>query len=99
MAEKPNLNLVIIGHVDHGKSTLVGRILLDTGQFPKHMVEKFREEAKAKGKESFALAWIFDNLKEERERGVTIDVAHKRLLQLTRWMQLPHHMTKQNMRL
>jgi len=78
MANKPHLNLVIIGHVDHGKSTLVGRILLDTGQFPKHMVEKFKEEAKAKGKESFALAWIFDNLKEERERGVTIDVAHKR---------------------
>lgn len=78
MAEKPHLNLVIIGHVDHGKSTLVGRILLDTGQFPAHMVEKYREEAKAKGKESFALAWIFDQLKEERERGVTIDVAHKR---------------------
>ena len=39
---------------------------------------KHKEEAKAKGKESFALAWIFDNLKEERERGVTIDVAHKK---------------------
>jgi elongation factor 1-alpha len=69
---------VIIGHVDHGKSTLVGQTLLQTGQFPAHMVEKYKEEAKAKGKESFALAWIFDNLKEERERGVTIDVAHKR---------------------
>jgi len=78
MAEKPHLNLVVIGHVDHGKSTLVGRILLDTGQFPAHLVEKFKEEAKAKGKESFALAWIFDQLKEERERGLTIDVAHKR---------------------
>ena len=78
MAEKPHINMVVIGHVDHGKSTLVGRILLDTGQFPAHMVEKYREEAKAKGKESFALAWIFDQLKEERERGVTIDVAHKR---------------------
>jgi elongation factor 1-alpha len=42
------------------------------------MIEKYKEEAKAKGKESFALAWVFDNLKEERERGVTIDVAHKR---------------------
>lgn len=78
MADKPHLNLVIIGHVDHGKSTLVGRILLETGQFPQHMLDKYKEEAKAKGKESFALAWIFDNLKEERERGVTIDVAHKR---------------------
>ena len=78
MADKPHLNLVIIGHVDHGKSTLVGRIMLDTGQFPQHMLDKYREEAKAKGKESFALAWIMDNLKEERERGVTIDVAHKK---------------------
>jgi len=78
MADKPHLNLVIIGHVDHGKSTLVGQTLLQTGQFPAHMVEKFKEEAKAKGKESFVFAWIFDNLKEERERGVTIDVAHKR---------------------
>ncbi len=78
MADKPHLNLVIIGHVDHGKSTLVGQTLLQTGQFPAHMVQKFKDEAKAKGKESFAIAWIFDNLKEERERGVTIDVAHKR---------------------
>lgn len=78
MADKPHMNLVIIGHVDHGKSTLVGRILLDTGQFPEHMIQKFKEEAKAKGKESFALAWVFDQLKEERERGLTIDVAHKR---------------------
>ena len=78
MADKPHMNLVIIGHVDHGKSTLVGQTLLQTGQFPAHMVEKFKEEAKAKGKESFVFAWIFDNLKEERERGVTIDVAHKR---------------------
>lgn len=78
MADKPHMNLVIIGHVDHGKSTLVGQTLLQTGQFPEHMVQKFKEEAKAKGKESFALAWIFDQLKEERERGVTIDVAHKR---------------------
>ena len=78
MADKPHMNLVIIGHVDHGKSTLVGRIMLDTGQFPEHMIQKFKEEAKAKGKESFALAWVFDQLKEERERGLTIDVAHKR---------------------
>jgi len=78
MADKPHMNLVIIGHVDHGKSTLVGQILLQTGQFPAHMIEKFKEEAKAKGKESFALAWVFDQLKEERERGLTIDVAHKR---------------------
>jgi elongation factor 1-alpha len=78
MAEKPHLNLVIIGHVDHGKSTMVGRLLLDTGQIEEHIIEKYRKEGAEKGKESFALAWVMDNLKEERERGVTIDVAHKR---------------------
>lgn len=75
---KPHLNLVTIGHVDHGKSTLVGRLLMDTGQFPAHVVEQFRKEAESKGKGSFALAWIMDQLKEERERGITIDVAHKK---------------------
>ncbi|MCD6331044.1 MAG: translation elongation factor EF-1 subunit alpha [Thermoplasmata archaeon] len=77
-AEKPHLNLVIIGHVDHGKSTLVGRLLLDTGQIEEHLIKKYEEEAKAKGKESFALAWVMDRLKEERERGLTIDVAHRK---------------------
>ncbi|MGA1873964.1 MAG: translation elongation factor EF-1 subunit alpha [Thermoplasmatota archaeon] len=77
-AEKPHMNLVFIGHVDHGKSTSVGRILLDTGHVEKHLIEKYRKEAEAKGKGSFEFAWVMDNLKEERERGVTIDVAHKK---------------------
>jgi len=78
MAEKPHMNLVFIGHVDHGKSTLVGRMLLETGHIEKHVIDKFREEAEAKGKGSFEFAWVMDALKEERERGLTIDVAHKR---------------------
>jgi elongation factor 1-alpha len=78
MAEKPHMNMVVIGHVDHGKSTLVGRLLLDTGQFPQHEIDRFKKEAEEKGKGSFFLAWVMDNLKEERERGVTIDVAHKK---------------------
>ncbi len=78
MAEKPHMNLVVIGHVDHGKSTLVGRLMLDTGQFPAHQIEAFKKEAAEKGKGSFFLAWVMDGLKEERERGVTIDVAHKK---------------------
>jgi elongation factor 1-alpha len=78
MAQKPHMNMVVIGHVDHGKSTLVGRLLLDTGQFPAHEVERYKKEAEEKGKGSFYLAWIMDGLKEERERGVTIDVAHKK---------------------
>jgi len=77
-AEKPHMNLAIIGHIDHGKSTLVGRLLYETGVVPPHIIEKYKEEAKAKGKESFAFAWVMDSLKEERERGITIDVAHKR---------------------
>ncbi|MDD5502958.1 MAG: translation elongation factor EF-1 subunit alpha [Candidatus Thermoplasmatota archaeon] len=78
MAEKPHMNLVVIGHVDHGKSTLVGRLLVDTGTIPQMMVDKFEKEAQEKGKATFGLAWVMDSLKEERERGVTIDVAHKR---------------------
>ncbi len=75
MSEKPHLNLVIIGHVDHGKSTLVGHILYRLGFIdPKKMAE-LEEQAKQKGKESFKFAWLLDRLKEERERGVTIDLA------------------------
>lgn len=77
-SDKPHMNMVVIGHVDHGKSTLVGRLMLDTGQFPAHQIEQFKKEAGEKGKGSFFLAWVMDNLKEERERGVTIDVAHKK---------------------
>ncbi|CAD6490298.1 MAG: Elongation factor 1-alpha [Candidatus Argoarchaeum ethanivorans] len=76
--EKPHLNLAMIGHIDHGKSTLVGRLMYETGAVKPHIIEKYREEAKAKGKESFAFAWVMDSLKEERERGITIDVAHER---------------------
>lgn len=78
MANKPHMNLAVIGHIDHGKSTLVGRLMYETGAIPQHVIDKFREEAKEKGKESFAFAWVMDSLKEERERGITIDIAHKR---------------------
>lgn len=75
MSQKPHLNLVIIGHVDHGKSTMVGHILYRLGYIdPKQMAE-LEEEAKKKGKESFKYAWLLDRLKEERERGVTIDLS------------------------
>jgi elongation factor 1-alpha len=78
MADKIHMNVVFIGHVDHGKSTLVGRMLLDTGNIEQHVIDKFKKEAESKGKASFEFAWVMDGLKEERERGVTIDVAHKR---------------------
>ncbi|CCQ32826.1 Elongation factor 1-alpha protein [Halorhabdus tiamatea SARL4B] len=70
-------NLAIIGHVDHGKSTLVGRLLFETGSVPEHVIEQHREEAEEKGKGGFEFAYVMDNLAEERERGVTIDIAHQ----------------------
>ncbi|MDD2778220.1 MAG: translation elongation factor EF-1 subunit alpha [Methanocellales archaeon] len=75
---KPHLNLAMIGHVDHGKSTMVGRLLTETGAIPAHTIEQYKKEAEAKGKATFEYAWVMDTLKEEKERGVTIDVAHKR---------------------
>ncbi|MEM0021724.1 MAG: translation elongation factor EF-1 subunit alpha [Fervidicoccaceae archaeon] len=75
MSEKPHLNLVVIGHIDHGKSTTVGHILYRLGFIdPKKMAE-LEAEAQKRGKESFKYAWLLDNLKEERDRGVTIDLS------------------------
>ena len=74
---KPHLNIVFIGHVDHGKSTTVGRLLLDSGHIEAHVIEKFEKEAVERGKAGFGFAYVMDGLKEERERGITIDVAHK----------------------
>jgi len=78
MADKPHVNLVFIGHVDHGKSTLVGRLLYDSGALSEQDYRKLEAEAKAVGKGTFAFAFAMDNLKEERERGVTIDVSYKK---------------------
>ncbi|MBU1197534.1 translation elongation factor EF-1 subunit alpha [Candidatus Micrarchaeota archaeon] len=77
MADKPHLNLIFTGHVDHGKSTLVGRLLYDTGALSENDLRKLKEEAEKVGKATFEFAFAMDQLKEERERGVTIDIAHK----------------------
>ncbi|WP_254768671.1 translation elongation factor EF-1 subunit alpha [Salinilacihabitans rarus] len=77
MSAKPHQNLAIIGHVDHGKSTLVGRLLFETGNIPEHVIEQHRQEAEEKGKGGFEFAYVMDNLAEERERGLTIDIAHQ----------------------
>ncbi|WP_227375545.1 translation elongation factor EF-1 subunit alpha [Haladaptatus halobius] len=77
MSDKPHQNLAVIGHVDHGKSTMVGRLLFETGSVPEHVIEQHREEAEEKGKGGFEFAYVMDNLAEERERGVTIDIAHQ----------------------
>jgi elongation factor 1-alpha len=78
MADKPHMNLVTIGHVDHGKSTLVGRLLFDTGNIREDTLRKLKELAKELKKETFEFAFVMDKLKEERERGVTIDIMHQR---------------------
>lgn len=77
MAKKEHLNIVFIGHVDSGKSTSVGRILYDTGALPENVMRKLKEEAERLGKITFEYAFVMDTLKEERERGVTIEVSHK----------------------
>ncbi|AEK20390.1 elongation factor 1-alpha [Methanococcus maripaludis X1] len=76
--EKPILNVAFIGHVDAGKSTTVGRLLLDGGAIDPQLIVRLRKDAEEKGKAGFEFAYVMDGLKEERERGVTIDVAHKK---------------------
>ena len=77
-AKKIHLNLVFIGHVDHGKSTTVGRLLYDSGNVDEQTMKKLKEKAQELGKGGFEFAFVMDNLKEERERGVTIDLSHKK---------------------
>jgi elongation factor 1-alpha len=73
--DKTHINLVVIGHVDSGKSTTTGHLIYKCGGIDKRTIEKFESEAKAMGKGSFKYAWVLDKLKAERERGITIDIA------------------------
>jgi elongation factor 1-alpha len=73
--EKAHVNLVVIGHVDSGKSTTTGHLIYKCGGIDKRTIEKFEKEAKEMGKASFKYAWVLDKLKAERERGITIDIA------------------------
>jgi elongation factor 1-alpha len=73
--EKTHVNLVVIGHVDAGKSTTTGHLIYKLGGIDKRTIEKFEKEASELGKGSFKYAWVLDNLKAERERGITIDIA------------------------
>ena len=69
-----SLAFVMVGHVDHGKSTLIGRLMCDTGSLPEGKIREIEEAARAEGK-PFEYGFIMDHLHEERERGVTIDTA------------------------
>lgn len=77
MAKKEHLNIVFVGHVDAGKSTTVGRILYDSGKISEQVIAKLKEEAQRLGKATFEFAFVMDRMKEERERGVTIDISHQ----------------------
>jgi len=73
--EKIHINLVVIGHVDSGKSTTTGHLIYKCGGIDKRTIEKYEKEANEMGKGSFKYAWVLDKLKAERERGITIDIA------------------------
>lgn len=72
---KSHINVVVIGHVDSGKSTTTGHLIYKCGGIDKRTIEKFEKEAAELGKGSFKYAWVLDKLKAERERGITIDIA------------------------
>jgi len=73
--EKVHINIVVIGHVDSGKSTTTGHLIYKCGGIDKRTIEKFEKDAQDMGKGSFKYAWVLDKLKAERERGITIDIS------------------------
>lgn len=75
---KDQLNLVVVGHVDSGKSTLMGHLLFELGSVSSKIMHKYEQESKKLGKQSFAYAWVLDETSEERERGITMDVGQNR---------------------
>ena len=79
-ATKPTMNVVFVGHVDHGKSTCVGQLMFQSGIVPEQEMKKLKEEAIKQGKPGFEFAYVMDKIKEERERGVTIDLAYQKII-------------------
>ncbi|KAF5733763.1 putative elongation factor 1-alpha [Tripterygium wilfordii] len=73
--EKVHISIVVIGHVDSGKSTTTGHLIYKLGGIDKRVIERFEKEAAEMNKRSFKYAWVLDKLKAERERGITIDIA------------------------
>ncbi|MFH1325142.1 MAG: translation elongation factor EF-1 subunit alpha [archaeon] len=78
--EKPNMNIVFVGHVDAGKSTIIGRLMFDSGAVSDQELTKLKTEAEKHGKQGFEFAYVMDKYKEERERGVTIDLSYRKIM-------------------
>jgi len=76
--KKPHLNLIFVGHIDNGKSTLVGRVLYNCGAISQQELDKNKKQAEEFGKATFEFAYVTDESKEERKRGITIDLSHKK---------------------
>ncbi|XP_075159400.1 translation elongation factor EF-1alpha (GTPase) HBS1 [Haematobia irritans] len=76
--QKHHFHMIVIGHVDAGKSTLMGHLLYDTGNVSQRVMHKHEQESKKMGKQSFMYAWVLDETGEERARGITMDVGHFR---------------------
>ena len=78
MVDKPHLNLVVIGHIDHGKSTMMGALLIEAGAVSEREARELEKLAKEYDRDSWSYAFVFDRLKEERQRGITIDLAFRK---------------------
>ena len=79
MAEKEHLNMIITGHIDNGKSTTMGHFLMDLGVVDERTIAQHAKESEETGKgDTFKYAWVMDNIKDERARGITIDLAFKK---------------------
>jgi elongation factor 1-alpha len=78
-SKKPHMNLVVVGHVDNGKSTIVGHMMVDLGVIEQRTIDSFAKESEATGKgDTFKYAWVLDSIKDERDRGITIDLAFQK---------------------
>jgi len=78
--QKPVINVAFVGHVDHGKSTTIGHLMFQSGRLPQQELDKLKAEAVKHGKVGFEFAYYMDKFKEERERGVTIDLSYEKLV-------------------
>jgi elongation factor 1-alpha len=88
MADKDHLNLVIIGHIDHGKSTMMGAMLIETGAVTDREARELEKLAKEYDRDSWSYAFVFDRLKEERQRGITIDLAFRKFETKTKYFTI-----------